>query len=63
MQTIKVSTIGLLIYLLSSVNILATPSDAFSTQSDSLSNLTNPNPNLAIDALNHTIGFRGCRLG
>jgi hypothetical protein len=45
MQTIKVSTIGLLIYLLSSVNILATPPDAFSTQSDSLSNLTNPNLN------------------
>jgi hypothetical protein len=46
MQTIKVSTIGLLIYLLSAGNILATPSDTFSTQSDSLSNLTNPNPNL-----------------
>jgi hypothetical protein len=41
MQTIKVSTIGLLIYLLSAGNILATPSDTFSTQSDSLSNLTN----------------------
>jgi hypothetical protein len=46
MQTIRVSTIGLLIYLLSAGNILATPSDTFSTQSDSLSNLTNPNPNL-----------------